>query len=408
MIQYSSSEVKYTPLDDKTIINDQNSTTKSNTTIDMNNLNKVEFELLNKIEPHNVTQNDDDEHNNNNNNDNEQADDTKSRSFKFKNESNLFNVLPNIKFKTNNKKPIFTSPNSNTFSQIPLTEAIDSTAATATTSGSENAAATIYSTSLSKSFSGASSSASTTAKLLRRRTILEKLFLLIIIILLFSTISLIVLLMFKNSYINYLDNSVNQLKQNQNELLVKLNSTSSVNKNSSVNSMCLTDKCILLSGNILNAMNIEVDPCDDFYEYACGNWLKQTLIPRGYPRWSTIVSRTYSNQLVLKDELERYFIGNKNYTINRTNLIDSEIKAVAFYKSCVDNDGIIEKRGSKPLIDLLNRFMYKNTSNNNLVFNETFKNLLYMAHIEYGLNALFQLNVMDDDKNSSFNDIEVI
>lgn len=35
----------------------------------------------------------------------------------------------------------------------------------------------------------------------------------------------------------------------------------------------------ILASDIINTMNTSVNPCDDFYEFACGNYSNQVTLP---------------------------------------------------------------------------------------------------------------------------------
>ncbi|RNA00791.1 endothelin-converting enzyme 1 isoform X2, partial [Brachionus plicatilis] len=167
------------------------------------------------------------------------------------------------------------------------------------------------------------------------------------------------------------------------------------------NKLCTTGQCLIVAASIRNYLNPEVDPCDDFYEYSCGGWVKKNLIPTGFSRWGTLSMVTYENNLLLKEKLEA------NMTKINENLTEAEFKAKRFYTSCMDKKGKIETLGARPLLNILDKVMYKNKSNK-LVINETFTELLKLVQREYGVNSLFEFNVLDDDKNSSYSNIEII
>lgn len=56
------------------------------------------------------------------------------------------------------------------------------------------------------------------------------------------------------------------------------------------------DLSYITAARIIENMDTTAEPCDDFYQYACGGWLKRNVIPE--------TSSRYSNFDILRDELE--------------------------------------------------------------------------------------------------------
>ena len=53
--------------------------------------------------------------------------------------------------------------------------------------------------------------------------------------------------------------------------------------------------------DLLKAMNHCADPCQDFFEYACGTWIKEHSIPESKSSWSQFRVLYERNELVMKD-----------------------------------------------------------------------------------------------------------
>jgi putative endopeptidase len=85
-----------------------------------------------------------------------------------------------------------------------------------------------------------------------------------------------------------------------------------------------------------------VSPCDDFFQFANGGWIKAHPIPAAYPRWGTFDELRDHNEDVLHQILE-------SAAKNRTAAAGSNLQKIGdFYGSCMDETAI-EAAGVKPL-----------------------------------------------------------
>lgn len=64
--------------------------------------------------------------------------------------------------------------------------------------------------------------------------------------------------------------------------------------------LCLTEPCITVASVVMGGLDQSVDPCHDFYNFACGGWIKRNPLPDGKSRWGTFSNLWEHNMLVMK------------------------------------------------------------------------------------------------------------
>lgn len=98
------------------------------------------------------------------------------------------------------------------------------------------------------------------------------------------------------------------------------------------------------------AMDRKVDPCEDFYQYACGGWIVNNPIPDDQSRWSVYAKMANENQRYLwgiLDKLSQPDAGGPARNANQTKMGD-------YFAACMAEDAT-NALGLKPLRPQLDR-----------------------------------------------------
>ncbi|NXL58519.1 NEP protein, partial [Chordeiles acutipennis] len=164
--------------------------------------------------------------------------------------------------------------------------------------------------------------------------------------------------------------------------------------------VCKTSDCIKSAARILENMDTTAEPCNDFYQYACGGWLKRNVIPE--------TSSRYSNFDILRDELE--VVLKDVLDTPSSNDITAVQKAKTLYRSCI-NETTIDSRGGRPLISLLPNLSDWPVATTNWDSSYgtawTAETAIAQLNSRYGKKVLINFFVGTDDKNSTAHIIHI-
>ncbi|OFW40215.1 MAG: peptidase M13 [Acidobacteria bacterium RIFCSPLOWO2_12_FULL_67_14b] len=89
------------------------------------------------------------------------------------------------------------------------------------------------------------------------------------------------------------------------------------------------------------AMDRTADPCGDFYQFACGGWMKNNPIPPDQSSWTTYGKMQDDNRALLRALLEQVAPGTAGRTPNQQKIGD-------YYGACMAEE-TLERRGASAL-----------------------------------------------------------
>lgn len=97
--------------------------------------------------------------------------------------------------------------------------------------------------------------------------------------------------------------------------------------------LCLTPSCVKAAANILEKIDENVDPCEDFYDFACGQYVKNTVIPE-----DKVSVDSFS---VVRDTLQEQLKIIITAPIDESD-IEPFKKVKKFYAACMDKETVEE------------------------------------------------------------------
>ncbi len=145
------------------------------------------------------------------------------------------------------------------------------------------------------------------------------------------------------------------------------------------------------SGLDLGAMDTNVSPCTNFYQYACGNWRAENPIPPDQSRWGRFNELSERNLRIEREILE------KAAQVSPTrSAIDQKIGD--FYTACMDETGI-DRRGVEPIKPTLDSIQALQSKQ------QLAAELAQLKRI--GVNGVLTFSVTADFKDASTNIVNI-
>lgn len=176
-----------------------------------------------------------------------------------------------------------------------------------------------------------------------------------------------------------------------------LQETQSINN---TENLCVSAGCIRATAKIFDTIDESIDPCENFYDFACGTYLRNTFIPDD--------KTNIDSFSIVRDKVQEQLraIINEEPKPNESKPF---ILAKNWNKACL-NKTIIETRGIKPLEDILESYGGWPVVKGNLWSEENWNWLDVIKKFRkngIGTSQIFSFTVTTNLKNSSVRVLDV-
>ncbi|KAL5238849.1 hypothetical protein ACI65C_006259 [Semiaphis heraclei] len=164
--------------------------------------------------------------------------------------------------------------------------------------------------------------------------------------------------------------------------------------------ICYTPGCEEAAASVINNMDISIDPCDDFYQFACGKFIKYAIIDDDKPFQTTfsVAGDTLLNNLriIITEPIKP----DEQRPIKMAKLL---------FKSCMDKEKI-EMDGLVPFKKMLKTLggwpVLEGDKWENAEY--TWKDIVYkIREMGYSVDYLIRFSIGIDSKNSTMRAIEL-